>query len=174
MKMFGKKNCPDDGLVDLVNKQSLRLEELKKENERILRELDAYRAKEKEISETLAYAKKQAESITAEAKIKYALECERIKIYRQKWAQLAPSPNNKARLIESFDKTLDTLKECQIEMENMLANDFGENMQSYVKERERLREEPILNYRAIINESVRDTKVEGLNENDLEELLKQL
>lgn len=172
MKYFNRlKTGNSDNLIDLVSKQSKRIEELKQENEKLHSELEKYRAQEKEISETLSYAKKQAESIISEAKIKYALECERIKVYRQKWTLLAPT-NNKNRLLESFDRTSNTLKQCQLEMENMLANDFGEDLESYIEERDRLNEEPSLNYQAIIAET--ESKVEELNDKDLEALLRQL
>jgi hypothetical protein len=172
MKNFNRsKEQNNDNLIDLVTKQSKRIEELKQENEKLVLELEKYRLQEKEISETLSYAKKQAESIIGEAKIKYALECERIKVYRQKWTLLAPT-NNKTKLIQSFDKTLDTLRECQKEMESMLANDLGEDMESYIGERDRLNTDPCLNYQAIIADT--ENKIEHLKESELEELLKQL
>ena len=172
MKNFNRvKPNNNDNLIDIVSKQSKRIDELKQENEKLHRELDIYRAKEKEISDTLSYAKKQAENIISEAKIKYALECERIKVYRQKWTTLAPV-GNKTRLLESFDKTFDTLKQCQAEMESMLANDLGDDMKSYIEERDRLQSEPCLNYQAIIAET--ENKIEELNSSELEELLRQL
>lgn len=172
MKIFKNKKIKNDcDLIDLVNKQSRRIEELKQENEKIQVELEKYRAKEKEISDTLSYAKKQAENITSEAKIKYALECERIKVFRQKWTLLAPS-NNKNRIQESYERTMETLKQCQLDMENMLANDLGEDMASYIEERNRLSMEPCLNYQAIVSEN--ESRSDHLNDNDLEELLRQL
>jgi cell division septum initiation protein DivIVA len=165
------KSNNNDNLLDLVSKQSRRIEELKQENEKLYKELEKYRAQEKEISETLSYAKKQAENIVSEAKIKYALECERIKIYRQKWTLVAAN-NNKERIIESLEKTFDTLKQCQTEMENMLACDLGDDMKSYIEERDRLQTEPCLNYKAIISNN--ENKIEELNNNELEELLSQL
>lgn len=166
-----KPNNNNDNLIDIVAKQSKRIDELKSENEKLHLELDKYRSKEKEISDTISYAKKQAENIISEAKIKYALECERIKVYRQKWTMLAPI-GNKNRLIESFEKTFDTLKQCQSEMESMLANDLGDDMKSYIEERDRLNTEPCLNYQAIITET--ENKIDELNNIELEELLKQL
>lgn len=172
MKNFkNTKPNNNDSLIDLVSKQSKRIEELKVENEKLHKELDKYRALEKEISDTLSYAKKQAESIVSEAKIKYALECERIKVYRQKWTQVAQS-NNKGRILDSFEKTFETLKQCQTDMENMLACDLGDDMKSYIAERDRLNTEPCLNYKAIISEN--ENKLEELKENELEELLNQL
>lgn len=161
----------NDSLIDLVSKQSKRIEELKVENEKLHKELEKYRALEKEISDTLSYAKKQAESIVSEAKIKYALECERIKVYRQKWT-LAAQNNNKGRILDSFEKTFETLKQCQADMENMLACDLGDDMKSYIEERDRLNSEPCLNYKAIISQN--ENKLEELNNNELEELLNQL
>lgn len=165
------KNNNNDNLLDLVSKQSKRIEELKIENEKLHKELDKYRALEKEISETLSYAKKQAENIISEAKIKYALECERIKVYRQKWTLVAAN-NNKGRILDSFEKTFETLKQCQTEMENMLAVDLGDDMKSYIEERDRLQTEPCLNYKAIISEN--ENKIDELKNNELEELLNQL
>jgi hypothetical protein len=172
MKNFrNTKMNNNDNLLDIVSKQSRRIEELKQENEKLYKELDKYRAQEKEISETLSYAKKQAENIISEAKIKYALECERIKVYRQKWTLVATN-NNKGRILESFEKTFETLKQCQTEMENMLACDLGDDMKSYIEERNRLNTEPCLNYKAIISNN--ENKTQDLNNNELEELLSQL
>lgn len=172
MKNFKSiKSNSNDNLLDLVSKQSKRIEELKQENEKLAKELDKYRAQEKEISDTLSYAKKQAENIISEAKIKYALECERIKVYRQKWTLVAAN-NNKEKIMDSLEKTFETLKQCQTEMENMIACDLGDDMKSYIEERDRLNTEPCLNYKAIISNN--ESKVEELNNNELEELLSQL
>ncbi len=170
-KNSNDNNSNNERLLTLVSDQAKRISELRQENEKLSKELERYRATEKEISETLSYAKKQAESIIAEAKVKYALECERIKVYRQKWT-LAAANNNKSRILESFEKTFETLKACQAEMEDMLANDLGDDMKSYLEERDRLQTEPCLNYKAIISEN--EPRTEELNNNELEELLSQL
>ena len=174
MKKFRKfKSNNNDRLSELISSQSKRIEELKKENEKLYQELEKYREQEREIFQTLSYAKKQAENIINEAKIKYALECERIKVYRQKWTLVA-SGNNKNKIIESFEKTYETLKQCQTEMENMLANDLGDNMKRYIEERDRLNVEPCLNYKAIISDSKKEEEDHELNNKELEELLSQL
>lgn len=159
-------------LVELIKEQAERINELREENANLLIALEGYRKKEKEISDLINYAKKQSEDIRNESKVKYALECERIKLYRQKWTKILNSKNGES-LPLNYEKTLSTLKDCQKEMEEMLANDLGENMQDYLSERNRLDDEPILDYQAIINQQS-NTDIETLTNEEIQDLLNQL
>lgn len=159
-------------LVGLIKEQADRINELREENNNLLVALEGYRKKEKEISDLVNYAKKQSEDLKNEAKIKYALECERLKLYRQKWTKLVSAKNGDS-LALSYEKTLSTLKTCQKEMEEMLANDLGENMKDYLNERNRIDDEPILDYQAIINCQTSEN-LEKLTNEEIQDLLNQL
>lgn len=158
--------------VELIKQQADRINELREENANLLIALEGYRLKEKQISDLVDYAKKQSEDLKNEAKVKYALECERIKLYRQKWTTIINSKKGDT-LSLNYEKTLSTLKECQKEMEEMLANDLGENMKDYLSERNRIDDEPILNYQAIINKSSK-VDLETLTNEEIQDLLNQL
>lgn len=170
-KLKSEKN-DNTKLVGLIKEQADRINELRDENTNLLVALEGYRKKEKEISDLLNYAKKQSEDLKNEAKVKYALECERLKVYRQKWTKVLNAKNGET-LAFSYEKTLATLKECQKEMEEMLANDLGENMRDYLSERNRIDDDPILDYQAIIkNQSAEE--IEVLTNEEIQDLLNQL
>lgn len=160
-------------LIELIKEQSERINELRQENNDLLIALEAYRKKEKEISDLLSFAKKQSEELRSEAKIKLALECERIKLYRNKWLAVASSKDG-ISLAQNLEKTLSTLKDCQKEMEEMLASDLGESMQIYLKERDRIDDEPILDYKSILTDKKTPDAIDSLSGEEIEELLGQL
>ena len=162
-------------LVELIKEQADRINELREENGDLLIALEGYRQKEKEISELLSFAKKQSEELKNEAKIKYALECERLKLYRQKWTKIVTSRDGET-LEKNYDKTLATLKLCQKELEEMLSSDLGENMRDYLAERDRIDDEPILDYKAIISDNAYEeaSQIESLTNEEIQDLLNQL
>ncbi len=167
------KKTDQNKLIELIKEQSERINELRQENSDLLVALEAYRKKEKEISELLSFAKKQSEELKSEAKVKLALECERIKLYRKKWLAVADIKDGIA-LAQNFEKTLSTLKVCQKEMEEMLANDLGESMQIYLKERDRIDDDPILDYQAILCDKKTPDNIDSLSGEEIEDLLRQL
>ena len=158
----------------LSSEKTARINELKAENAKIMQELDAYRAREKEIAETLTFARKKSDEFIAEAKVKYALECERLKIYRKKW-ECASENGGENGISRSFKKTADILRECQLELETMLASDLGEDFAAYLAERNRINGDPTLDYAAIAPTlSNADNFPDMLTEEEIEELLRQL
>lgn len=158
--------------ADLVKEQAERIAELKKQNAELTLALESYKSKEAAIAETLDYARKKSAEMASEAKVKYALECERLKAFRKKWTSLARSGN----LAASLERTENLLRECQAELEKGLSDDLG--TADYIAERERLDAEPNLNYEAIIEEEANavQTKkqIEELSDEELEELLTQI
>lgn len=158
----------------LIKEQAERIAELKKINADLTLVLEEYRLKENKITDTLSYANKKSAEIIAESKVKYALECERLRSYRKKWIIAAHS----GALKSSYEQTEKVLRECQTEMENALASDLASG--DYIAERDRLNDEPNLNYDAIIAEETAkqslETKkqIEELSDDELDELLNQL
>jgi len=104
-----------------------------------------------------------------EAKVKYALECERLKLYRAKWTKCVENDS----LNKNLQRTLTTLRDCQLEMEAMLASDLGENFKAYLSERNRLSDEPSLDYQAIVKPAKKADE-DMLTDEELNELLEQL
>lgn len=165
-KMNNMKN-----LDEILTSQARRIEELKKENLQLKQSLADYQKKEQEIAKTLNIAKTQADNILSEAKVKYALECERLKVFSKKWTSLLSIGPDK--LLEAITVTNKTLEACQIEIENLLVETFGKELKSYASERDRLGRSPQLNYEEIIKEEKKEN-VEQIPMGELEELLKQL
>ena len=161
MKNSGKRNREKSKnyFAELVKEQADRIAELKKQNADLTLALDALRSKESEITATLATIKKREEESRAEVKIKYALECERLKNFRAKWIEAARLGSLKS----DFEKTEKLLKDCQAELEQGFSDDLGAS--DYLMERDRLNDDPILNYEAIIaseSEKINLTKSCGL------------
>lgn len=157
----------------LIKNQAERIAELKKENAELLQNLESCRAKENEIADTLSFTKRKQEEILNEAKIKYALECERIKSFRKKWTDAA----KEGILRANYALTEKTLRECQLEMEEALSMKIGDAGKSYVEERDRLDDDPGLNYSAFLPETSSEKfpgEIEELSEKELGELLEQL
>lgn len=159
-----------------MKEQAERIAELKKINADLTLALEEYRGREREIAETLAFANKKSAEILAESKVKYALECERLRAYRKKWIVAAHS----GALKSSYEQTERVLRECQAELENALACDLG--TADYAAERDRLDDEPKLNYEAIIAEESAGScpasrtakQIDELSDEELDELLTQL
>ncbi|MFA6866393.1 MAG: hypothetical protein WCR54_02635 [Clostridia bacterium] len=172
-KLKSKKYDNMQNLDVVLNSQAKRIEELKKENAILKNALDNYQKKEQEIASTLNIAKKQADNLVGDAKVKYALECERLKVFSKKWTSLINKSPEK--LLESIKKTDETLKTCQIEIEDMLINNFGKDMESYLYERNRLDRSPQLDYTEIVTEEEqKDNSIDKLPFDELQELLNQL
>lgn len=175
-----KKYCKKCEIVaknnHIMKEQAMRIVELKKEVNDLSIELEEYKKKEVEINQLLAYAKKQSEDIIREAKTKYALECQRLRLYRNKWMRYIKDRNRAGKLAEDIERTNTVLKECQTQLEDMLYTDLGINKNvsdSYIYERERIGDEPILNYHAIINEHINNIE-EKISNEELEKMMERL
>lgn len=171
MKNLADKKKENTSLTEVVCSQSKRIQELKQENNDLLILLESYRIKETEISDTLAYAKKQADDIIKDAKLKNALEMERLLIIREKWRRLADISNPKQAL-ERITHTLEALDECVKELTDRLNNDLPEAVIDFMNEQERLDKLPTDGARQKL--TLTTEQIEELSENELEELLSQI
>lgn len=177
-----KKKCKDCVLIDNSNKvireQANRIVELKKQINDLSISLEEYRKKESQTIEAMAFAKKKAEELRQEAQIKFALECESLRVYRNKWLRYIKDKSRAGELAMDIEKTNEVLKECQIQLEEMLQNDLGINgsvSDSYIYERERIDGEPSLNYQKII-EKAKEKVIDDdtLPNDELENMLAKL
>lgn len=178
-----KKDCKKCEIViknnNIMKEQAMRIVELKKEINDLSIALEEYKKRESEIAQILKFAKEKAEELIKEAKTKYALECQRLKLYRNKWMRYIKDKNSAGKLAEDIEKTNEVLKECQVQLEDMLYSDLGINKSvtdSYIYERERLDDEPILNYRAIISQNINNLEEdeEKLSNDELQKMLEKL
>ena len=163
-----------------MQEQAQRIVELKQEVNDLCIALENYRKRDSEITQVFAFAKQKAEELVEESRIKYALECERLRVYRNKWMRYINDKNKRGELAQDIEKTNRLLKECQAELEDMLYTDLGINQSvsnSYVLERERIDGEPSLDYQQIIkkaksfNNGIED---DILPDDELEKMLAKL
>ena len=173
------KNCEINKYNNnIMHEQAKRIVELKKEVNDLSIEIENFKKKEEEITQVLIFAREKANEIIQEAKIKNALECERLKIYRNKWLRYIDEKGAKGQLAEDIEKTNHILRECQIELEDMLYNDLDIDKsvcESYICERERIDDEPSLDYKAILQDT-KDTfdKQESLSDEELQKMISKL
>lgn len=174
-----KKDCKKCDIVEknntIMKEQAIRIADLKKEINDLSIALEEYKKREAEIAQVLTFAREKAEELTREAKTKYALECQRLRVYRNKWMRYIKDKNKTGKLAEDIETTNEVLKECQAQLEDMLYSDLGINQNvsdSYIYERERIDDEPILDYRAIIDENI--NKEEKITNEELERMLEKL
>ena len=156
---------------ELIKKQAERIEELRAENRNLEEALAEYRRREKEIVDALAFAKKQGDEYVSLVRVKYALECDRLKRFREKLRFFG----SREELIKGYDNAFRELREWQNDLEKTIAEDFGEAMNDYLEERKRLGDEPNLNYASIATQSENPlADADEISDDDLKELLDQI
>ncbi len=163
---------------DIMREQAKRIAELKREVNDLSVALEQYRSRETQTMQVITLAKQKADELAQEAKIKYALECQRLRVYRDKWMRYIKDRNAAGKLAQDIEKTNEVLKECQALLEDMLYTDLGINCNvadSYICERERIDDEPLLDYKTIIAEAERKAAAEDtITDEELEKMLEKL
>ena len=137
MKLKRKKiqpPCPQDSVV---KKQAERIEELRKENERLTSQLEEYRSREKEIADTVAFAKQKQEEYLADLRVRYALENERLK----RFCRTMESYSTREELLRAYDESFTAVKKAREELNRVLQEDLGAGASDYFSERDRLGDE---------------------------------
>lgn len=100
-RLWSKKTKVTDNEQEVRSAQAERIAMLKGEIEALRSELEAERSVQKSIADVLAFAKERAEEYEKEARIRFALENERLCAYRDKWT----------KRLESLDSATDLGKE---------------------------------------------------------------
>ena len=155
----------------LLHAQSERLEELRKENAELQNKISGYAAREKEITDALVFAKQKGEEYVSLVRVKYALECDRIRRYREKLEKY----RSREELLKGYDDAFRELKEWQNDLEKALTGECGAELQDYLSEKERLSDEPQLRYGEIVDKETTDLlTADKISEEELKELLEQL
>lgn len=173
------KVCPfREGDKKTMREQAERIVELKKEVNDISLKLEVFRSKEAEANSALAFAKQKAEELKNEAVVKYALECERLRIYRDKWQKYIDGRAKAGELALNIKKTDQVLRECQLMLEEMMYSDLdigsGSVAQDYIAERDRLDDEPQLNYESIAIKTRKKAGEERISDEEIDAMLKLL
>ncbi|MFA5449674.1 MAG: hypothetical protein WC292_04475 [Clostridia bacterium] len=144
-KLFSRKKKKNDDSPVLIKSQAARIEELKKEIFNVQNELSRLREREEGISDALRLAARHAKDYEREAKIRFALECERLDSYRRRWRGYISNLSRAEKLGQEVIHTEKLLKECREEMAQFIEEDLpSPPTEDYFSETERLKELEVL------------------------------
>lgn len=155
----------------LIEQQRERIEELREQNRELGGIVNEYRSREKEITDALEFAKKKSEEYVAIAKVKFALECERLNVFRTKLEKF----RSKEELLRAYDDAYGEIREWRDDLEKSISGDYGSAMKDYVEEKERLKDDHSLDYGAIARSECSElNETNKISEEELRELLDQI
>lgn len=129
--------------------QKERIRVLKAQCERLAEELSVYRDKEEQIKSALITAGEQAEKTTLDIKFRYAMELERLKLFRAKWTGAYEEIKQRYNFSKDALNMESVALSVKLELERFLAQDFSldrgipaeETEAAFKEEAERLGEE---------------------------------
>lgn len=129
--------------------QKERIRVLKAQCDRLTEELEVYRAKEEQIKSALIAAGEQAEKTELDIKMRYAMELERLKLFRAKWTGAYEELKERYSFGKDALNMESVAVSVKVELERFLAKDFsldkgggaGEPELQFKEEAERLSEE---------------------------------
>ncbi len=195
-KLFSrfKKKKEDERAGDLavMREQIMRIQELKRENADLLCRIEDYKKKEESIANAINFAQTETERLLKESRDRYALEAERLKSFRAKWVGYVGVVQKNGKLAEEFAESNRVLKECQVELEEMIykdlmgVNPIDEIKQDYLQERARIDAEPTLDYKQLLKKEqtkensealtidIKPAAEEKMSDNELSQLMKQI
>lgn len=133
------ENCINglNGEIQSMREQVEVCRGVKEENDRLQIENENLKKKENEINQVLSIALEKANAIKTDAKLQYALEIERLKIFQAKWT----NAYEKLKEQYNFDKDSLTLEgvitDVSLKLEQALYKDFGINLTPTGDEAER-------------------------------------
>lgn len=131
-ELNGYKKCEvderlqkDARRIEVLEAQVALVDGLKDENQRLASEVEKYKKCEDEVKNVLAVATKKAFDIKTDMKLQYALETERLKIFKAKWTSAYDELKRKygfdtdAAIVES------AVTDVSLKIEAILNKDFG-------------------------------------------------
>lgn len=127
-----------------LSKQAERIEKERKENERLNRELEEYKNKEKSVSRLLVLSERKAKYLESTTKSKCAIEIERIARLAEKWDNYFEDLSNKydnvdKEKLEEFKKELSTTIDNMLELDGLFGDKpLDEAEQAHASELNRL------------------------------------
>lgn len=107
----------------LEQKERIRL--LKAQVEELNTELGVYRGKEEQIKTALMSATEQAEKTVLDIKFRYAMELERLKLFRAKWTQAYEEIKERYNFSKDALNMESVAVSAKLEIERFLAQDFS-------------------------------------------------
>lgn len=129
--------------------QKERIRVLKAQCDRLNEELSVYRDREEQIKGALLAAGEQAEKTVLDIKLRYAMELERLKLFRAKWTGAYEEIKKRYNFSKDALNMESVAVSVKLELERFLAQDFsldrggqaGEEEEAFKAEAERLSEE---------------------------------
>ena len=171
MKLRRKKKEEVNAQEILIKKQAERIEQLRAENQALTIDLEKYRKREKEISDTLVFAKKRQDEYLADLRVRYALENERLRRFCEKM----DCYKSREELLKAYDESFAAVKKAREELNRVLKEDLGAGASDFLSERKRLGDDtdlPFMPTEDIVRSDL--STVKSLTEEELQELLDQL
>lgn len=129
--------------------QKERIRVLKAQCDRLSEELDVYRGREEQIKSALITASEQAEKTVLDVKLRYAMELERLKLFRAKWTGAYEEIKQRYGFAKDTLNMESVAVSVKLELERFLAHDFSldkgipaeDTEEAFKEEAERLSEE---------------------------------
>lgn len=167
-KLFLKKKKKKTDEAELIKSQCARIDELKAEVAALSAELKKYRENGDAVTDAWRLARMKAKEYEQEAKIRFALECERLDIYREKWTGAVKNLEKAEKLGEEVIKTEKLMRQYAREIREMIDDDLPTDTpqdEVFYEESERL---------AAHNAPVASSAKEYMPDEELKNLLNQL
>lgn len=120
--------------IGLEQKERIRL--LKSQVEQLTAELNVYRDKEEQIKSALMSATEQAEKTVLDVKFRYAMELERLKLFRAKWTSAYEEIKERYNFSKDALNMESVALSTKLEIERFLAQDFSLDKGDPVEETE--------------------------------------
>ena len=121
-ELNGYKKCEvderlqkDARRIEVLEAQVALVDGLKDENQRLASEVEKYKKCEDEVKNVLAVATKKAFDIKTDMKLQYALETERLKIFKAKWTSA----------YDELKRKYGSVTDVSLKIEAILNKDFG-------------------------------------------------
>lgn len=114
----------------IVDEKTLRVEELRNENYNLQKELMEYKKREDNVNQALITAVEKSKELEYSIKIRFELEYERLKLFRNKWEQYIETLFNNNVIVNDYNETLGTLKMYESEFKSSFLSGLSLNNSS--------------------------------------------
>lgn len=104
--------------------KSIRIDELKAEIDTLKRRIEEYKRKEDNVNDALYTAIEKAKEMDYATKIRFALEGERVKLFKEKWIAFCDKEKANLRIVERRGEITNQLVDIEREIVKTIANDL--------------------------------------------------
>ena len=155
--------------------QKKRIDSLKDENKKLADKISSYEKQETFVSEALINASKKANEIITASKMRYALESERIKLFRAKWTSYVESAKSKVYEIDESVNMQAYLLKMEDELREMIGKDLNihkarvlnDAEEQFMSERQRLDTVAVTEKEANPSDILNDVETNAAIDDDL-------